>query len=218
MPLDAGALTVMGIDVASEPQRVQDCIAYMPQRFGLYEDLSVRENLDLYASLHGISDEERGRRYPELLQMTDLAAFTGRLAGNLSGGMKQKLRSCLYLNRLARASAAGRTDGRRRSAVAPRIVGNHRAPRARAKSQRPDEHLVSRRSRALRSCLCAPRGQAPGERVARRSDQPGRRPQFRGGASIGRTGTEPASATPRRPRNRRRGPRSGTRAVRQSHR
>jgi ABC-2 type transport system ATP-binding protein len=70
---------------------VQDCIAYMPQRFGLYEDLTVRENLDLYADLHGISGNERARRYPELLQMTALAPFTGRLAGHLSGGMKQKL-------------------------------------------------------------------------------------------------------------------------------
>ena len=84
-------MTVLGIDVGSEPQRVQDRIAYMPQRFGLYEDLSVKENLDLYASLHGISDEARETRYPELLQMTDLASFTGRLAGKLSGGMKQKL-------------------------------------------------------------------------------------------------------------------------------
>ena len=91
MPLDAGTLTVNGTDVARDPQRVQDRIAYMPQRFGLYEDLTVRENLDLYASLHGVSDEERERRYPELFEMTDLARFTSRLAGHLSGGMKQKL-------------------------------------------------------------------------------------------------------------------------------
>ena len=88
---DAGTLMVDNIDVTREPQQVQDRIAYMPQRFGLYEDLSVRENLDLYASLHGVTQQERGRRYPELLQMTDLGRFTQRLAGNLSGGMKQKL-------------------------------------------------------------------------------------------------------------------------------
>jgi ABC-2 type transport system ATP-binding protein len=88
---DSGTLTVVGVDVAREPQRVQDAIAYMPQRFGLYEDLSVRENLDLYASLHGVAQAERAQRYPELLQMTDLASFTQRLAGHLSGGMKQKL-------------------------------------------------------------------------------------------------------------------------------
>ena len=91
MPAESGSLAVTGIDVASAPQRVQDCIAYMPQRFGLYEDLTVRENLDLYADLHGISGHERARRYRELLQMTALAPFTGRLAGHLSGGMKQKL-------------------------------------------------------------------------------------------------------------------------------
>ena len=88
---DAGTLTVDGIDVTRQPQQVQDRIAYMPQRFGLYEDLSVQENLDLYASLHGIKAAERSQRYPELLQMTDLSRFTQRLAGNLSGGMKQKL-------------------------------------------------------------------------------------------------------------------------------
>ncbi len=88
---EAGTLTVDGIDVTREPQQVQDRIAYMPQRFGLYEDLSVKENLDLYASLHGITQAERSRRYPELMQMTDLGRFKQRLAGNLSGGMKQKL-------------------------------------------------------------------------------------------------------------------------------
>lgn len=91
MPLDAGELQVLGIDVASAPQLVQDRIAYMPQRFGLYEDLSVQENLDLYADLHGVPAAERAVRYQELLEMTALAPFTDRLAGRLSGGMKQKL-------------------------------------------------------------------------------------------------------------------------------
>ena len=88
---DGGTLRVLDIDPAVEPQRIQDRIGYMPQKFGLYEDLSVQENLDLYADLHGVSAEERTRRYPQLMQMTDLGRFTGRLAGRLSGGMKQKL-------------------------------------------------------------------------------------------------------------------------------
>jgi ABC-2 type transport system ATP-binding protein len=88
---DAGTLRVLGIDPAVEPQRVQDRIGYMPQKFGLYEDLSVQENLDLYADLHGVTMKERAQRYPQLMQMTDLGRFTGRLAGRLSGGMKQKL-------------------------------------------------------------------------------------------------------------------------------
>ena len=88
---DAGTLTVLGIDVARDPQAVQDLISYMPQRFGLYEDLSVQENLDLYADLHGVPGSQRQARYDRLLAMTDLAAFTARPAGKLSGGMKQKL-------------------------------------------------------------------------------------------------------------------------------
>jgi ABC-2 type transport system ATP-binding protein len=87
----AGALHVLGLDVAAQPQVVQDRIGYMPQRFGLYEDLSVQENLDLYADLHGVSLAQRRERFSRLLAMTDLARFTGRLAGRLSGGMKQKL-------------------------------------------------------------------------------------------------------------------------------
>ena len=88
---DAGELTVLGRDVAREPQQVQDRISYMPQRFGLYEDLSVQENLDLYADLHGVPAQQRRERYARLLEMTDLARFTARPAGKLSGGMKQKL-------------------------------------------------------------------------------------------------------------------------------
>ncbi|HLI20186.1 MAG TPA: ATP-binding cassette domain-containing protein, partial [Stellaceae bacterium] len=91
MTADTGTLTVLGRDVAAEPQAVQDRIGYMPQKFGLYEDLSIQENLDLYADLHGIGKAERAQRYPELFAMTALGPFTSRLAGRLSGGMKQKL-------------------------------------------------------------------------------------------------------------------------------
>jgi ABC-2 type transport system ATP-binding protein len=89
--VDAGFLKVLGIDVATDPQQVQNRISYMPQRFGLYEDLTVAENLDLYANLHGISADDRADRYPELMEMTALGPFRTRLAGQLSGGMKQKL-------------------------------------------------------------------------------------------------------------------------------
>lgn len=88
---DAGSLSVLGINVAADPQSVQDRISYMPQRFGLYEDLSVQENLDLYADLHGVPQEERKERFSRMLEMTDMARFTERPAGKLSGGMKQKL-------------------------------------------------------------------------------------------------------------------------------
>ena len=88
---DGGALQVLGIDVAAQPRAVQARIGYMPQRFGLYDDLSVQENLDLYADLHGIAHDARREHYARLLAITNLARFTGRLAGQLSGGMKQKL-------------------------------------------------------------------------------------------------------------------------------
>ena len=91
MTADSGELKILGVDVASDPQQVQDRISYMPQKFGLYEDLSVQENLDLYADLHGVTAEERHERYPRLMEMTALGPFAQRLAGRLSGGMKQKL-------------------------------------------------------------------------------------------------------------------------------
>ncbi len=89
---DAGTLRVLGMDPGgSDSQRIQERIGYMPQRFGLYEDLSVQENIDLYADLHAVSAADRSIRYPQLMQMTDLGPFRSRLAGRLSGGMKQKL-------------------------------------------------------------------------------------------------------------------------------
>jgi len=91
MTADQGELSVLGIDVGADPQAIQDRIGYMPQRFGLYEDLSVQENLDLYADMHGVSAADRKARYPKLMEMTALGPFTRRLAGKLSGGMKQKL-------------------------------------------------------------------------------------------------------------------------------
>ncbi len=88
---DAGRISVLGLDAATQSLAVQGAIGYMPQRFGLYEDLTVQENLDLYADLQGVPERERAARYGELLHMAGLAPFTGRLAGQLSGGMKQKL-------------------------------------------------------------------------------------------------------------------------------
>ncbi|PSH70507.1 ABC transporter ATP-binding protein [Phyllobacterium brassicacearum] len=91
MTADSGELSVLDVDVAADPQNIQNRIGYMPQKFGLYEDLSVQQNLDLYADLHGISRDQRREIYPRLMEMTDLGRFTQRLAGKLSGGMKQKL-------------------------------------------------------------------------------------------------------------------------------
>jgi ABC-2 type transport system ATP-binding protein len=88
---DSGTVTVLGFDTKRDAAAIQTTIGYMPQRFGLYEDLSVQENLNLYADLRGLPQNERAATFDELLTFTDLKRFTGRLAGKLSGGMKQKL-------------------------------------------------------------------------------------------------------------------------------
>ena len=88
---DAGTVAVLARDVVSDSLAVQSAIGYMPQRFGLYEDLTVKENLDLYSDLQGVPADVRPDRFKELLHMTGLGQFTTRLSGRLSGGMKQKL-------------------------------------------------------------------------------------------------------------------------------
>jgi ABC-2 type transport system ATP-binding protein len=91
LPPDAGRITVFGMDPAADATQVQSSIGYMPQRFGLYEDLTTLENLNLYADLQGVLTAERSERFKELLRMMGLTPFVSRLAGRLSGGMKQKL-------------------------------------------------------------------------------------------------------------------------------
>ena len=94
----SGEARVFGRDPGNEAALLRDLIGYMPQKFGLYEDLTVQENLDLYADLKGLTGADRTATFERLLAFTDLARFTRRLAGALSGGMKQKLGlSCTLL-------------------------------------------------------------------------------------------------------------------------
>jgi ABC-2 type transport system ATP-binding protein len=86
-----GSARVAGHDVVREPQAVKDRIGYMAQKFGLYQDLSVEENMNFYADLFGIMGKERTQLSEQLLHMTRMEPFRDRLAGRLSGGMKQKL-------------------------------------------------------------------------------------------------------------------------------
>ncbi|WP_429149982.1 ATP-binding cassette domain-containing protein [Aeromonas veronii] len=88
---EAGTIRVLGLDPVSEGDLLRQRLGYMPQQFGLYEDLSVLENLTLYADLRGVLEPERTPTFARLLAFTDLARFTARPAGKLSGGMKQKL-------------------------------------------------------------------------------------------------------------------------------
>ncbi len=87
----SGTVRVAGHDVATEASSIHSVVGYMPQRFGLYEDLSVLENLRLYAQLRGVDRDSAENEFEQLLRFTGLAPFTARLAGKLSGGMKQKL-------------------------------------------------------------------------------------------------------------------------------
>src|SRR5258706_4701976 len=96
----SGEAWVAGHNVAREPQAVKDRIGYMAQRFGLYTDLSVDENMDFYADLFGVSRADRVKMMPELLRMTRMEQLRGRRAGLLSGGMKEKLAlMCTLLHR-----------------------------------------------------------------------------------------------------------------------
>ena len=87
----AGTVTVLGFDSVVDTIDIQSRVGYMPQKFGLYQDLTVEENMDLYADLQGVPSSQRKDRYHRLLQMTGLEPYTRRMAGALSGGMKQKL-------------------------------------------------------------------------------------------------------------------------------
>jgi ABC-2 type transport system ATP-binding protein len=91
LPADGGEITLAGVDVRRQPEHAKAHLSYMPQRFGLYEDLTVDENVRFYADLFGVRAGEREARSIELLRAAGMREFRRRLAGQLSGGMKQKL-------------------------------------------------------------------------------------------------------------------------------
>jgi len=91
MSADSGAATIAGCDVVRDPEGAKSLLSYMSQRFGLYEDLTVDENIRFYADLFSVRRKQRQQRSQELLAAAGLSDFRDRLAGNLSGGMKQKL-------------------------------------------------------------------------------------------------------------------------------
>ncbi len=91
MAPDSGSAQVAGHDIARDPEGAKHDLSYMPQRFGLYDDLTVDENIGFYADIFGMSRKAREQRATDLLAAAGLAQFRRRLAGNLSGGMKQKL-------------------------------------------------------------------------------------------------------------------------------
>ncbi|MBN2290086.1 MAG: ABC transporter ATP-binding protein [Candidatus Glassbacteria bacterium] len=99
MLADGGSASVGGFDVVRERARVKEIIGYMPQRFSLYPDLTLEENLRFYADLFQVPEAERRARQQRLMQFSRLEPFLGRRAGQLSGGMKQKLAlSCTLIH------------------------------------------------------------------------------------------------------------------------
>lgn len=91
LDLTAGEARVAGFDVRRDAEALKEHIGYMSQRFGLYPDLTVQENIDFYADIYGVGRRGRAERIDRLLTFSNLTPFRKRLAGNLSGGMKQKL-------------------------------------------------------------------------------------------------------------------------------
>jgi ABC-2 type transport system ATP-binding protein len=86
-----GKILVDGLDAVREKNKIKDLIGYMPQRFGLYQDLTVGENLEFFMDIFGVFGTERQRRREQYLSFSNLLPFAGRLARDLSGGMRQKL-------------------------------------------------------------------------------------------------------------------------------
>jgi ABC-2 type transport system ATP-binding protein len=86
-----GVIYIDGLNAASSRRKIKHFIGYMPQRFGLYQDLTVEENMDFFMDVFGVPRAERKKRKEKYLGFSNLLPFTDRLAGNLSGGMKQKL-------------------------------------------------------------------------------------------------------------------------------
>lgn len=91
LPADTGEIRVAGHDVRQDPESVRPFLGYLSQRFSIYGDLTVAENLDFFADMFAVPRREQRERAAQLLEMTRMAPFAGRLAQNLSGGMKQKL-------------------------------------------------------------------------------------------------------------------------------
>src|SRR5205807_5370632 len=91
LDLGGGSARVLGYDVVKEAEKIRSAIGYMSQKFSLYSDLTVRENMEFYTGIYGLSRAEATQREQELIQLTGLGAYIDRRAGRLSGGWKQRL-------------------------------------------------------------------------------------------------------------------------------
>ena len=140
---------VLGIDLRREPERVKSAIGYMSQRFSLYDDLTVDENLAFYTRVYEVPRAERAARIIQMMRLADLVGRERQLAGQLSGGYRQRLAlSCALVHRAA-PDLPRRADRRRRPGVAPDVLGADPPPRRRGHDD-PGDHALHGRGRALR--------------------------------------------------------------------
>lgn len=100
----SGSLTVLGMDSVKDAEEIQSRISYMPQKFGLYEDLTVQENLDLYADLHGVPQEKRPERFGKLLDMMGAGAFYWPVCRKAFRRHEAEAGPCLHARPLAGSS------------------------------------------------------------------------------------------------------------------
>ena len=143
---DSGEGTCLGYDILTEPDEIKRNVGYMTQRFSLYADLSIRENLEFVARVYGVPDPKARRRAP--IARLGLTSRADQLAGELSGGWKQRLALGACILPQPRLLAARRADGRRRPQGAARVLGRDPRPRRRG-HHRAGLHPLHGRGRAL---------------------------------------------------------------------
>ena len=161
-----GDAWVAGHHIVREAETIKENIGYMSQRFGLYPDLTVMENIDFYADIYSEPRRGRSEKIDRLLSFSNLTPFKQRLAGNLSGGMKQKLGLACALDPHAEGPVPRRADQRRRSGVAPRFLADP-LPTAAREGDDLRLHGLPRRGRALQPRRPDPSRPAAGLRHAR---------------------------------------------------
>ena len=158
---EQGRIIVLGHDMATDAAAAHRAIGYMPQRFGLYEDLSVAENLDLFADLHAMSAALRAERIARLLQFTGLGPFTAASGRTAFGGHEAEARIGLCTAGATEAAAARRAFGRRRPRIAARVVGDRLRPCWRKAGPKAwpcfGRRRISTRRAAVPMCCCCTR-------------------------------------------------------------
>ena len=139
---DKGSVSIRGFDLAHHAEQARSQIGYLAQRFSLYGDLTVTENLHFFAQMHGLKASEWKPRAQEILQFVGLAEFADRMADQLSGGMKQKLGLATALVHRPQGAAARRTDRRRRSGDAAGFLAVDHPHRQSGRRVGAGEHAV----------------------------------------------------------------------------